>query len=220
MMLGSAYAGGIVFFSRVLMAKEWHRIKVGILPVTTFASVMGIATILHWDRFTHGHVSFYAWAGLYFTTPFIVFAVWIRNRPLDPATIEPGDRVVPLWMRISFGIMGVTTIAIAAGMFLVPAKMIPIWPWTVTPLTARVVSALFSLPGMVGLGLALDRRWSAAPVILQAQGFSIVLILIGVARAWNEFKQPDVGKWIFTGGLAAMLVGIVTFSLWMSARRH
>jgi len=219
MMLGSAYAGGVVFFGRVLMTKEWHRVKVGVLPVTAFASLMGLATVLHWDRFNHAHVTFWAWAGLYFTTPFIVFAAWLRNRPLDPGSIEPGDQVVPLWLRILFGVAGVTTTAIAAAMFVSPAKLIPIWPWTITPLTARVVSALFSLPGIVGLGLAFERRWSAAPFILQAQGFSITLILIGVARAWNEFK-PDVGKWMFAGGLTLMLVGIAAVYLWMSSRRE
>jgi hypothetical protein len=75
---------------------------------------------------------------------------------------------------------------------------------------------MFSLPGLVGLGLAFDRRWSAVPVILQAQGFSIALILVAAARAWNEFK-PDAGKWVFVGGLIAMLVAIVGFSLWMRA---
>jgi hypothetical protein len=216
MMLASAYAGGVVFFAHVLMSKEWHRVKVGFPPVTTFASVMGVATVLHWDRFNHGHVSFWAWAGLYFTTPFIVLAVWLRNRQLDPETMQPGDRVVPLWVRIMFGTMGAATLVIAAGMFLVPATLIPVWPWAVTPLTARVVSAMFSLPGLVGLGLAFDRRWSAVPVILQAQGFSIALILVAAARAWNEFK-PDAGKWVFVGGLIAMLVAIVGFSLWMRA---
>ncbi len=220
MMLGSAYAGGVVFFAHVLSTKEWHRVKVGFPPVMTFASVMGIATILHWDKFNHSHVSFYAWAGLYFTTPFIVLTVWLLNRPQDPVSIAPDDRALPLWLRLAFGIAGATTISIAAAMFLMPARMIPLWPWPVTPLTARVMSALFSLPGLVGLGIAFDPRWSAASVILRAQGFSIVLILVGIARAWNEFKEPGVGKWLFAGGLTAMLAGIVTIYSVMASRRR
>ena len=50
--------------------------------------------------------------------------------------------------------------------------MIAVWPWTLTPLTARVAGAMFALPGLVGLGIALDRRWSAARIILQAQAIS------------------------------------------------
>ena len=73
-MLGAAYIGGAYFFMRVIWATRWHAIALGFLPVTAFASAMGIATILHWDRFTHGHISFITWAVLYFTTPFLVIA--------------------------------------------------------------------------------------------------------------------------------------------------
>ena len=120
MMLGSAYAGGVVFFAVVLAAREWHRVKAGFLPVTVFATVLGVATIMHWDRFAHAQAAFYAWAALYFTTPFIVFVVWLRNRRLDPRSIRSDDRVVPRWLRITFGMIGVTALAIAAAMFVAP----------------------------------------------------------------------------------------------------
>ena len=220
MMLGSAYAGGVVFFAFVLAAREWHRVKAGFLPVTVFATLLGIATIIHWDRFDHSHVAFYAWAGLYFTTPLIVLAVWLRNRGLDPRSAAPDDQVVPRWLRIAFGVVGVIALAIAAAMFVAPAALIPVWPWTLTPLTARVVSAMFALPGMVGLGLSLEPRWSAWRILLLAQGFSILLILIGIARAWSEFDRPDAGKWILAAGLALMFAGIVAVYLWMSFRRE
>jgi hypothetical protein len=73
MMLASAYMGGIYFFVQVVRARKWHTIKVGFLPVIAFASLLGVATVLHWDRFNHSHISFFAWAGLYFTTPFLVW---------------------------------------------------------------------------------------------------------------------------------------------------
>jgi len=64
MMLGAAYIGGAYFFVRAAAFARWHWVKVGFLPVTTFATLMGIATILHWDRFNHSHISFFAWAAL------------------------------------------------------------------------------------------------------------------------------------------------------------
>ena len=38
---------------------------------------MGLATLLHWDRFNHGHISFWLWAVVYAITPFLVLFVWI-----------------------------------------------------------------------------------------------------------------------------------------------
>src|SRR5438445_8231645 len=59
MMLGAAYIAGAYFFVRAATNARWHWVKVGFLPVTTFAALMGIATILHWDRFNHGYISFF-----------------------------------------------------------------------------------------------------------------------------------------------------------------
>src|SRR5579884_3487184 len=95
MMLGAAYIGGAYFFVRAAMGARWHWVKVGFLPVTTFATLMGIATILHWDRFNHGSIAFWTWVVLYFTTPFLVPAVWLRNRKTDPGTLDTRDLLVP-----------------------------------------------------------------------------------------------------------------------------
>ena len=217
MMLAAAYAGGIYFFTGVLVSKAWHRIKVGFLPVITFASLLGIATILHWDRFNHSHVAFYAWAGLYFTTPFVVLGAWLRNRRQDTGRAEAQDFMLAWWVRLFVGLVGVATLLISIVLFVVPETMIEVWPWTLSPLTARVMSAMFSLPGLVGIGIASDARWSSARIILQSQAFSIILILIAAARSGLDPANPTTP--IFTGGLMAMLGAIVLLYLLAETRR-
>ncbi len=208
MMLAAAYFGGIYFFTRAVLAKRWHLVKLGFLPVTTFAALLGIATLLHWDRFNHSHISFFTWAALYFTTPFLVFAVWLRNRTTDPGTAESNEVIIPHVIRLFIGGIGVITLAVSLLLFLQPALMIRLWPWTLTPLTARVAGAMFALPGVVGLGIALEKRWSAARIILEAQAVSIVMILIATARAWSDFEQSNLSTWLFVGGLSFLLVAL------------
>ena len=217
MMLGSAYAGGIYYFSGLLMTHQWHRIKVGLIPVTIFASVLNVATVLHWDRFNHGTLPFFAWVSLYFTTPFIVFALWLRNRGQDTNQPDESDVTVPLLVRFVIGLVGATTLVVAIFLFSNPTLMIKLWPWTLTPLTSRVMAAMFSLPGMVGLGMAMDSRWSSAQIILQSQGFSILLILVAVLRNHTDFNWSTPGSWLFTIGLAGMLAGIIMFYAYFNA---
>jgi hypothetical protein len=181
-------------------------VKLGFLPVTAFASLLGVATILHWERFNHSHISFFTWVALYFTTPLLVFAVWLRNRMTDPGTAETHEVIIPQVIRVFIGVVGVITLAVSLLLFLQPDPMIRLWPWMLTPLTARVVGAMFALPGVVGLGVALEQRWSAASIILEAQAFSIVMILIATARAWNDFEQSNLLTWLFVGGLSFLLV--------------
>src|SRR6266566_4408172 len=213
MMLAAAYLGGIYFFTRAVLAKRWHLVKLGFLPVTVFAALLGVATILHWDRFNHSHISFFTWAALYFTTPFLVFAVWLRNRTTDLSTVDPDEFIIRPVIRLFIGIIGLITLAVSLLLFLQPDLMIRLWPWMLTPLTARVVGAMFALPGNVGLGIAAEKRWSAARIILEAQAFSIAMILVAAASAWSNFAPSKPLTWLFVGGLAFLLVAIAAFYL-------
>src|SRR6478609_2657298 len=85
MTLAAVYLGGAYFFLRVVLEREWHRVAGGFIAVGCFATLMGVATILHWDKFIHTNVAFWAWAALYFTTPFLVFAAWLVNRRVAAA---------------------------------------------------------------------------------------------------------------------------------------
>lgn len=209
MMLGAAYMGGVYFFGGVLLAERWHHVKVGLLPVTAFASILGLSTLLHWERFTHGSLSFAAWLGLYVTAPILVAVAWLRNRSADPATPDPGDVVVPGGVRAAAAAVGATAGVACLFLFLRPEDAARVWPWSMDLLETRVTSAMFALPTVVGLGLAADARWSSARLILQAQGFSLLLILVAVARTWDEFRPGYAGSYLFAGGLLALLAGIV-----------
>lgn len=127
--------------------------------------------------------------------------------------------VIPPIARRLLGALGVVTIAVSMFLFLVPSLMISLWPWPLTLLTARVMGAMFALPGLVGLGIAQDERWSAAKIILESQAFSIMLILLAAARARADFVGAPVATWLFVGGLAAMLVGIGGLYRVMERRR-
>ena len=207
-LLASAYLGGAYFFVRVIFLRRWHEVEIGFIPVTTFALMMLAATVLHWNRFSHGNVAFWAWASIYATTPALVLAAWLRNRGTDPKVPESTNDVLPKWVRAALGIMGVFVFAAGLLLFAVPDLLVRFWPWPLTPLTARVVGTCFALTGVFGLSIVRDQRWSAARIALQSQGFGVALILVGSARAWATFDHANAFSWLFIGGLAALLLGI------------
>ncbi len=217
MMLGAAYIGGAYFFVRAATNARWHWVKVGFLPVTTFATLMGIATILHWDRFNHGYISFFAWVGLYFTTPFIVLLLWLRNRSTDPGPTSH-DRRVPRLVRLVIGIVGDLTLITSIFLFLQPGFMIGTWPWQLTPLTARVLGALFALTGVGELAIALDIRWSAVRIALQSQMIGIALIGLAIVFSWSNFNQAKPLTWIFLASILFLLIASPLLYIWMETR--
>jgi hypothetical protein len=217
LILGSVYLGGAYFFVRAARAQCWHTVKGGFPPVATFASLMGIATILHWGKFTHSHVAFWLWVGLYFTTPFLVAGVWVVNRRLEDRTADEDDAVVPLAMGRIIGAIGVLAACTSAFLFLFPARAITLWPWTLTPLTARVMGAIFAL-GIAAIGAFRERRWSAVRILLQVEMFMLALILIGAARAAGDVDQSNVLTWLFATGFVAVLGASVVFYVRMEQR--
>lgn len=219
MMLGASYFGGAYYFTRVVFEKRWHRVKLALPGVTAFVWYMGIATLLHWDRFTPNHISFFFWALLYFVLPFVLIVVYLLNRRQDPGTPEPDDVLLPRGLRLVFGGIGVVVTLVSVLLFVAPDLMIPIWPWRMTPLTARVIAAMFVLTGLIGLGIALDGRWSAARLILQAQMISLALIVVAALASWSNFDATQLTPWLFVGGMAGLFVFLLIITVW-AERRH
>lgn len=217
LIMGAGYLSGAYFFTRVAFARQWHRVHLGFLPITAFTIFEEIATLRHLDRFVHDRVVFWIWTGLYTITPVLVPLAWWRNRKTDPGTLEPGDVYVPRRIRIVLAGVGVVQCVLAAILLLSPSTMIDIWAWTLTPLTAGVLGGWFALPGVVALMMAIDGRWSAIRITLQSQAIGLTLILVGVARAWEDFDTSNVVTYVFVGGIALLLAGLVTLALYMNA---
>jgi hypothetical protein len=206
MMLGATYLGGAYFFTRVVFARRWHTVRMGFLPVSAFAGILGIATLLHWDKFTHGHLSFELWALLYFTLPLVIPIIWYLNQGANRGNIPVQERLFFGWLRLSMVVVGGILLLAGIVLLIFPQWMIPVWPWPLTPLTARVLAAMFTLPALVSLGIAYDGRWSTASIIFQSQAISILLILVAMARATGEIQWNRWGSWTFPAGLLLVLL--------------
>lgn len=212
MTLGAVYLGGAYFFVQAFRATQWHTIKAGFVAVGTFASLMGVATIIHWDKFSHHHVAFWLWAGLYFTTPFLVWGVWAANRQRGSAP-GPGDVLVPPLARAMLGLTGALALAAGIFLFLDPDRAIVNWPWALTPLTARVLGAIFTL-GVAALGVVTDARWSATRLMLQVQVFMLSLILLAAVRAHADFDGSKPLAWLLLVGFLGALA--LAAGLWVA----
>jgi hypothetical protein len=219
LMMGGGYISGSYFFVRLVAGGRWSWYTLGFLPIATFTWFMALATVMHLDKFNHAHVSFYAWLLLYVVTPILVPLLWLRNRATDPGTLEPGDVTVPAPVRAAALVVGLGLVGTALSMFLFPSTFMSIWPWSLTPLTTRVIAGWFALPGVLALMYATDTRWGAWRIVLQSQALGVALILLGAARAWGEFRQDAPMTWVFVGGLSGLLVALVALYVTMELRR-
>ncbi|KQX08527.1 hypothetical protein ASC59_09745 [Leifsonia sp. Root1293] len=219
MFLGCAYLGGIWFFLQVFRVGKWHRISHGLPAVFVFATLLSIATFLHWDRFHFGHISFITWVTLYVTTPVLVLAAGLLNRRTDPRTPDRLDAVIPGAVRALLVVVGVSAFVTGAVLFAFPNLLLGAWAWEVTPLTARVVGAVLTLPGTVNIWMLRDARWSAFRWVFQAQIVSLVFIVLALVLRWDDLVWEHPAAWAFTIGIGFSLVAYVAFFLLMDRRR-
>ena len=215
MVLASAYLGGAYFFVRVARERHWHEVATGFLAVTAFSGLLGIATIVHWETFSHDHVSFWLWAGLYFTAPFLVIAAWLANRQYAAPVADGDDFLRPVEKSLVTGV-GVLALATGVGMFLDPSAVIPLWPWPLTPLSCRVVGATLCLGG-AGAGVWVDPRWTSLRLMLQVEALMLGLMLVAAVRARDEMITSHALTWPLLVGTLAVLAG--SAYLWSAHER-
>ncbi|MGH9178265.1 MAG: hypothetical protein ACRD0N_06900 [Acidimicrobiales bacterium] len=218
LVMGGGYISGAYLFFRVARDKRWHRVGVAFLGTTVFTTVLLGATVLHWDRFNHDHVSFWAWLALYVVTPPLLPWLWLRNRQTDPGTLEERDVVVPRALRTWVAIGGTGQLCVAAAMFLFPEDAADVWPWTVTPLTARSLSAYVAWPAVAWLAFAWEERWSCYRVALQTATVGLVLVGLGALRARDDFTGSDRSVAFFVFALVTSIVLLIVLQVAMERR--
>jgi hypothetical protein len=219
LLMGAGYAAGAYYFARVFLSPKWHWVGLYFPAIATFTAVLGLTTVLYWDKFNHGHIAFYAWVLLYFTTPFLIPVLWWRNRRTDPGTPDPDDVVVPQVVRRVTGIAGAALLSVAGSLILLPDLMIGIWPWPLTPAVSLSIGGWLSAPGVCYVLLAFEPRWSAWRILLQHQALAVGLILLAVVRAWNEFNPANPVTWLYVGGMVGFLLVTLALLYVMDARR-
>jgi hypothetical protein len=188
MYMAAGYLGGSWLFVNGVFGKRWHRIQGGFLPITTFTWFMMLATFMHWDRFSQ-NLGFYLWLILYVVTPFLVPVLWYFNRKTDPGSPEEKDVLIPptvgwILRLIAFGSLVFVLIG-----FFNPAFMIQVWPWTLTPLTARVMCGWVALLGVGALVMSYERRWSGWKVPLECIAVWHILVLVAAFLNGGDFKS-------------------------------
>lgn len=208
MFMGAGYLGGAYFFARVVAGDPWHNVAAGFPGVAAFTWSMLAATLIHWDRFDKGNFAFQVWLILYVLTPIVIPLVWLRNRRAEPGWRE-SDVPVPTPVRVWMAVMGLGFLFLWVYFFWNPAGADAFWPWSLSPLTARVMGGWFSLLGFGGLFIARERRWSAWRVGFVSIGAWQVLILVAAVLNLKSFEPPTLFNWYLVMvalGVAAMLV--------------
>ncbi len=204
--LGAAYAAGCALELLALRRGTWAAVRLPFLTILVFTTVTLAATLLHLDRFHFGspvplaRFAAWFWLVIYVVVPLAMVVVLVvqERRPAEP------DRWVPLptVLRVTMLAQGAVMLVVGVALFVRPGLAATLWPWTLTPLTARMVAAW-----LLGFGLAvglagLEANLARLDVAAIAYGLLAVLELVVVAR------YPETVRWGSPAAWAYLVVAV------------
>lgn len=180
-------------------------------PTAVAATLMlGIATFLHLDKFHLDSPALFTrfvtwvWIIVYVITPFVFLWIWIAHGRESDATI--GAKPLPGWVRAANVIQAIFSLLVGVLLFFVPGSLIPFWPWELTPLTARAVSAWFVAYGLACLTINRENNTSNTRGAQISLFIFCVLQLIALARYLPSFDLSKPLGWLY---LLVMIAGVV-----------
>ena len=152
-------------------------------------------------------------------TPPLLPLLWRNNRRTDPGVPAAGDVRVPRGLRRLVAVGGGAQLGFAALIFLAPEATARRWPWAVTPLTVRTISAFVAFPAVTWLCFAFEERWSALRVPMQTATVGLVLIGVGALRTTGDFDGPSWSVRLFPVALVTTIALLVALQVAMARRR-
>lgn len=211
--LGAFYMSSALLFLLPFLARRWENVRVMILPAALFSTVQLVATFLHWDKFSVGTAPFYVWFASYLLPPPIFVGMyWWQQRKAFKRSAEPQRPLLPVlrWVLVFVG--GYLTLG-AFLVFIVPDLLIPIFPWKLTPLTARSLSGWIIAVGTLLLSMA--RENNGTRVRLGSPMLMLILptLLLQMARFAGEVNWLNPILWLALAlfafiGLGGLLLAI------------
>jgi hypothetical protein len=202
--LGGLYIATAPVLVLQATARRWEMIRVFVLPAIAFTIAELVATLLHLDRFSVGTLPFNVWVASYVLPPVVFLFGYLYHQRLAGPPVS--RNALPKGLRAALILVGsLWTISGLVG-FVFPASLTNSFPWTLTPLTARVLAgweiALATLLLSIARENDRDRVRLASPLL--------ILVLLAVGFQVSRFAgQVDFGHpriWIIVGVFSFLLV--------------
>jgi hypothetical protein len=218
---GAAYAAGCAGVFLGLRSGRWAGIRVPYVGILVFTLVALGATLLHLDRFhfhavgTVARFAAWLWLGVYLLIPVAMLTMLL----VQELRAEPAERERPRFpVQLLVTVQSVVLLAVGVSLLVAPGLARVLWPWPLTPLTARVVAAW-----LVGFGVAIAlglRQADRAEPGTAAGAYAVLaaLELVVVLRYAGAVRWGSAAAWGYLA-MAASILGLAVVTLVRARRR-
>ena len=209
--MGAGYWAAMFHAYEGARARGWEFVRSSMPAALTATILLTITTFLHLDKFHLNSPLFitrfvtWVWIAVYILVPPILAIAWIIQSRLPGAPVK-GRHPLPAWMRGGFLALSAFALLSGLGLFLAPEMMTSLWPWAVTPLAARAISAWLSAFGVACATLVFENDIKHGAGTCSSLLAFCVLELIVVARYASAI---DWSKPLALGYVLFLLLGLL-----------
>ena len=222
--LGAAYWAAVPVEVIAARQRSWAEARLAVPAIWLFTTLTLFVTLAHVDKFhfsspvQSAQGAAWFWLAIYAGVPVAMLLVgWHQIRV--PGGDPPRGAAPPVWMRIIVLGQGVGMLVVGVGLLALPDVVKSVWPWMLTPLTARAVGAW-----LVGVGFAAVHatRENDVTRIRPLEGGYVAfaaLQLVALAR-YSGSVTWGIGADVYLGFLLSILfVGLFRrASVWIAKR--
>jgi hypothetical protein len=208
--LGAGYGAGCVLVLLALRERAWANARLPVVTILVFTLLTLLATLLHLDRFHFAgpgplaRLAAWFWLTVYLAVPVALLALvplQERQAGADLARRRP----LPAWLAGTLAVQGAVLLALGAALYAAPGAAARLWPWPLTPLTARAVAAWLLAFGVAAVLALRERDLGRLRIAAVAYALFGMLQLLALARYPGEVRGDDPRLWIYLGLLLSVV---------------
>ncbi|MPV37533.1 hypothetical protein [Georgenia subflava] len=185
--MGAGYASGTVLVVLSLAGRSWTRTRVPLVTILAFTALTLVATVVHLDKFhlraadPLPRLAAWFWLAVYVIVPVGLAVVLILQRRVSPVRRSALRAAVPMWLKALLLVEGAVLLVVGTAIYLAPTTAEVLWPWTLTPLTARSVGAWLVAYGVAAgmLVRADDLALLRTPAVAYTVFGTLQLVVLG-----------------------------------------
>lgn len=213
--LGSFYLASAIIFILPLFARSWESVRAMIIPTAIFSTMMLLATVLHWAKFSTGTNAFNVWLASYVLPPPIFGALywWHQRRAVSVA--RERRQPVAEWIRRVLIVNGLIVAGLALVLFAAPALLAAVGPWTITPLAGRALCGWLIGVGLLEAWLGWEGDWQRMRLSSTMLILLPFALLVQLLRFSAEVQWANAALWVLLADTAASAALMVW--LWLTA---
>jgi hypothetical protein len=208
--LGAAYAGGCALELLALRRGTWAALRIPFLAILVFTTTTLVVTLLHLDRFHFGspvplaRFAAWFWLAIYVVVPvaMVVVLVLQERQPSAPTSRVP----LPPVLRVALLAQGAVLLVVGLPLLFRPGLASFLWPWNLTPLTARMVAAWLLAFGLAVVLAGLEADLARLDVAAAAYGLLAVLELVVTARYPGTVRWGSPAAWVYLAVAVSILL--------------